>query len=317
MGSDLPGLYLCTGKRCPDYQRRSFPSARHGFIRFPQYADGEDFFVYRNSFRLALLPLPVLIVLRCVLKILFISPETGFLDGAPLLPWSFRLLLCGFAVVAVFTVLRTADIGISCLRGNRVLEISGVLCAVMIFCVGVLGLLALRNPDTSVNVLPRWLRVLCHVLALASGAVLVWLSVASLSGANHTETAGIAALVPAVWQALYLVNRFISFREVTTVSDHLLETLFWICALLFWMAHARCIAGTVPNRRRAVLFALLCALFGVPAAIGQLAALSVFGTCTGPEVSVCVLMLLTSIYAVCFALSAAASPAAQEIPPEE
>jgi hypothetical protein len=147
--------------------------------------------------------------------------------------------------------------------------------------------------------------------------VLVWLSLASLSGADRTETSGIAALVPAVWQALYLVNRFISFREVTTVSDHLLETLFWLCAVLFWMAHARCIAGAVPNRRRAVLFALLAAMLGVPLAAGQLVALAVFGTCTGPEVSVCVLILLISVYALCFAHAAALSPAAPEIPPEK
>ena len=117
-----------------------------------------------------------------------------------------------------------------------------------------------------------------------------------------------AALIPAIWQTIAMVDRFISFREVSTASDQLIETLYLVCATLFLLANARCLAGMAKSRRRCVIWGLLASHLGLVLAAGQLSATVVLGSdISGPPLLQNLLILAFSIYAVSLSASLALS----------
>jgi hypothetical protein len=268
--------------------------------------------MYRKSLDAVAVPVILLTVLRIVLKVFFLDRDTGFYEGAPLPKFAFAvLLLLSLAACLLFTM-RERDPGMAGLRGNRLLEAAGLLFGVALIGVSVLRLVAILKepaPANEVNVLPVFLREIEHLLGIVSGVVLLWLAVSTASGAARDEKNGIAALIPVLWQALYLIDRFISFRQVSTVSDQLLETMFWLCGLLLWLAHARCMADCEPSRRRIVLLSSFALLFGVPLGVAQAVALVALGDVSGPGVGDVVLILASCLYFAALLCAALHSPA--------
>jgi len=267
--------------------------------------------MYRNAFRFFFAPLVVLTALRCALKLLLIDTETGFYTGAPLLPWVFAGLTALAALLTGIAALRAEDPGMPILRSRRPLEAAGFLAAAAIVCISVLQWIALPAEQHVFNVLPKWLRMIEYGLGIASGVFLALIVLWS-SLSESAERRGILALGIVCWQALFLIERFISFRQVATVSDQMLEALFWTGMLLFWLAYARCVAGVGANRRRAVALALVCVLLGMPLAAGQIAALAALGASGGPSAPMAALILVMCAYLLCFVHSAIHSPGGED-----
>lgn len=266
--------------------------------------------MYRSSFRLFLMPTAFLAAVRIVLKLLFIDTTTGFYSGGSILPTVYTVVTVVSLAAVLFSVKREKDAGMDSLRGNRALEIAGEVFGVITVIVSALSLVKLfSEPFTliEINVLPRPMRLVCYVLGVISGAVLLWTSMSSVSGARKLKKAGTYSLFICVWHALYLVDRFMTFREVSTVSDQLLETLYLLCSVYFWLGHAKCIAESEPPRKRVILSALSSAILGVPLAAGQLAAVLVFGDVSGPSLSQTVIIAAGCVYFVLFARAAAMS----------
>ena len=267
--------------------------------------------MYRSSFRSFLLPLPLLILLRAALKLLLIDPATGFYEGAPLLPWAFSAVTVLSVLMIAYASWRESDPGMRVLRGSRTLEIAGFLLGLVILGVGVLLLLSLPGDTRVYNVLPRWMRAAEYVFAAAAGISLLW--IAALSGdSSKASRKGCLSLLVCLWQALYLLERFMSFRQVATVSDQLLETLFWTASLVFWTHHARCLAGEGASRRRTVALGLAAPVFGIPCAVGRLAALFFTGGEEEGTLPACILMLAVALYEAIFAAVCAHSPSEGE-----
>ncbi len=263
--------------------------------------------MYRKSFHFFFLPVLVLAALRTALKLLQIDPATGFYEGAPLLPWLFGGLTAAVAALIVFSALTEPDRGMRVLRGGRLLEVMGFLLGLALLFVSVLMLLQLPGDTRAFNVLPRWMRLAEYVLGVLSGIAL--LVAAALSGdPSKASRKGMLSLFVCLWQVPFLLERFISFRQVATVSDQLLETLFWTCTLVFWTNHARCIAGEGASRRRTVALALVAPVFGVPCAVGRLAALFLGAGEEAGALLPAALMLIVSIYEAVFAFYCAHSP---------
>ena len=193
---------------------------------------------YSRTLRLFVLVTPVLVLYRILLKTLFIDLDTGFYEGNPLwnnlFVFGVALSVCGIVLTALLTkngTLRTP-------RGNRLMEASTFGLGSVLFGTGLIRLLTEQQSAASsfaFHLLPGWLVVFEQVLCVLSGVSLVLIAFVMWSGARSNEAAGILALIPAVWQTFLLVERFVTFRQVLTVSDQLLETLYLLSACLFFL----------------------------------------------------------------------------------
>lgn len=227
-------------------------------------------------------------LLRILLKVLYIDTESGFyLGGGP--------LVYGFAAVMLLTVLAVslstlkangADAAV--LRGNRPLELAAALLGATIAATSVPKLmqaLAIDPAEPVINRLPAWLLVLENIFGLAAGAAFLYLAFCFYSGFQRSGLQGMLALPMVIWQAISMVERYISFRQVNTVSDQFLETMHLVFATLFLLANARCVAGTPKSRRICVLWGLLSAHFGLVLIAGQMGGMTVLGgDISGPPV---------------------------------
>ncbi|MEG1774800.1 MAG: hypothetical protein RR320_08095, partial [Oscillospiraceae bacterium] len=238
--------------------------------------------LYQKTFRIFTASALSLCVFRAALKILAVDTETGFYLGSELPGTVFMVLLFAAAALLALCVWRTEDRGMTALHGNRLLE--GVAAALGLLVLGSsIGPLgeALRlhaSPDAAINRLPRWLLLSEHTLGVISGAVLVLLALWCISGAHRSSLQGSLALIPVVWQSLFTVDRFFGFWQVLTNADQLIETMFLVSASMFLLAHAGCLSGLAPQRRRAIAYSLLTALFGFVLVAGQLSAVAVLGS---------------------------------------
>jgi hypothetical protein len=261
--------------------------------------------LYRRSLRLFGTLTAALAVLRALLKVLFIDTQTGFYFGGRPLVLLFDALLAVAAAGIVLTAWREPDDGRGQLRGGRWLELTaGAMGAAVLVSSALSFGEALRiDPGVAViNALPRWILLLEHALGLLSGVVLFYLAFSCLSGACRSGFQGMLLLILVLWQTLSLVQRFISFRQVNTASDQLLETLFMVSATLFLLSHARCVARFGAGRKSCLLRALLTGLFGVVLCAGQLAAVAVLGSgIAGPSGMRMAVIAATSLYALSFA----------------
>ena len=246
------------------------------------------------------------------MKIIYVDNQSGFYGSGQTLVLVFNVLaILTFAGVIVLT-LAAKDSQTARLRGGRWLEVFSILlgCAVLFVSVGaLLTAMAIDSSAPVVNELPKWMLLIEHTLGVLSGVALLYLAFFLLSGAKHGKAKGTASLVIVLWQTFLIIERFISFQQVTTVSDQFFETLHMVCFLLFLLYHTRCAAGLNTSRPACVRRSLLTAVFGLPLAVGQLAAVAVFGTgISGPSVVRSIVILASSLYAVCFAVHISSMP---------
>lgn len=261
--------------------------------------------------------LAVIVLLRMVLKVLFIDIDTGFyLGGMPLAYLCDALTF--ITVVGVVVLLWRKAPGVqppSLQRGNRLLELSAALLGVVLLVSSALQIpaaLSIRGRQI-VNHLPAGLLLLEHGLGILGGAAMLFVAFCLFSGAARGGMHGTLALLPVLWQAINMVEHYISFRQVNTVSDQLLETLFLVSATLFFLAQSRCIAGFDGRERSCIWFGLFTALFGFATAAGQAAALAVLGaSVAGPTPLRLAVIGATSLYALVLSLTLALRGARQE-----
>lgn len=265
--------------------------------------------LYNRCFKMFAAATLLCIFLRVLLKTLFVDIETGFyLGGAP--------LVYGFAAIEILTAAllllfawRTRDSETGELRGNRPLEMATAACGALIAACSVPKLkeaLALGFDQPAINRLPTNIMVLENILGIAAGIIIIYIAFCFFSGAATSSLQGILALVPVLWQTVYMVERYISFRQVNTVSDQLLETMYLVFATLFLLYSSRYVAHNAKGRRRCIACGLLAAHFGLVTASGQLAAVMVLGDkVVGPPMTAITIMLGISLYAVAVSASLA------------
>lgn len=264
-------------------------------------------FLYKKSVKVFLAGTLSAAVLRILLKILYVDTETGFYMRSNALIYVLAaVMLATAAGVAAFVLLEKNDVDRP-LRGNRYLEVASTLFGISVVVTGVPKLLAafaLDPSEPAINRLPTWLLKAENILALVTGAVLLYITFCFLSGANRSGVQGMVALIPVVWHAIAMVDRFISFRQVNTVSDQFIETMYLVCATLFLLANSRCLAGMAKSSRPCVIWGLLTAHFGLVLVAGQASAMMVLGSkITGPTTSQNALILSLSAYSLAVALS--------------
>ena len=263
--------------------------------------------MYRKSPKIFLTGIGVAVLLRALLKVLFVDLETGFyLGGAPLASAFAAVLILSGAGLLWFGW-REQDESAAFLKGNRWLECTAALLGAVLLADSVSGLLRVLaiSPDAQlINQMPRLLQLLEHLLGAASGGVFLCLAIVLLSGAARSGIQGMLALIPVLWQTLNMVDRFFGFRQVSTASDQTLEVLFLVSATLFLLAHTRCVANIPLSRRACVTRGFLTALFGFPLAAGQLAAAAVLGDAgMGPPLPRLAVISAVSLYAAACSLS--------------
>lgn|GEM_PF-1324620 len=270
--------------------------------------------LYRKSLKIFFSATVAAAILRALLKVLYVDTDTGFYLGGGLLVWLLpAVMLFGVAGIVFFAFSEKIDTD-GKLKGNRFNEITLTLLGVAVAAVSVLRLpyvLSLMSEgEPLINQLPAWLQLTEQILGIISGAVLLYIAFCLLSGAKRSGTHGIVALIPAVWHTIAMIDRFISFREVSTASDQLIETLYLVCATLFFLANARCLADIAKSRRACVIWGLLASHFGLVLAAGQSAAVVVLGNeISGPPMPQNLLIIAFSAYALSIAASLALSPA--------
>ncbi|MBC8575739.1 hypothetical protein [Yanshouia hominis] len=263
--------------------------------------------MYRKSLKIFLAGTGAAVLLRALLKVLFVDLETGFyLGGAPL-AWAFAAVLILSGAGLLWFGWREQDESSAFLKGNRWLECTAALLGAVLLADSVSGLLRVLaiSPDARlINQMPRLLQLLEHLLGIASGGVFLCLAIVLLSGAARSGIQGMLALIPVLWQTLNMVDRFFGFRQVSTASDQTLEVLFLVSATLFLLAHTRCVANIPLSRRACVTRGFLTALFGFPLAAGQLAAAAVLGDAgMGPALPRLAVISAVSLYAAACSLS--------------
>ena len=272
--------------------------------------------MYKKSLKIFCAATAAAAVLRALLKVLFVHIKTGFYLGGGILVYLLpAVMLCGILGIVFFAFAEKIDTD-GKLRGNRFIEVTMVILAAVIGAVSAVRLPAALSIDSDkvmVNVLPKFFQVAEHILGIVSALVLIYMAFCFLSGAKRSGTHGIIALIPAIWQTIAMADRFISFREVSTVSDQFIETMYLVCATLFFLAHARCVANIAKSRRPCVIWGLLASHFGLVLAAGQCAAVMVLGKgIYGPPMIQIALISAFSIYSVSIAASLALSPAEKE-----
>lgn len=270
--------------------------------------------MYKKSIKLFCAAAAASALLRILVKVLFVDTVTGFYISSPL-PVVFSVIMIAGAVGIAFFALGEKDESSGVLRGNRYLELTTAAFGVAVAAVSVPRLLEALKIDPEepvVNRLPGWLVQIEHILGILSGIAFLYITFCLLSGAKRSASQGIVALLPVIWHTIAMIDRFISFREVSTASDQLLETIYLVCATLFLLANARCLAATAKSAKRCVLWGLLTAYFGIALAAGQAAAVMVLGSeISGPPMLQNVLIIVTSCYAITVSAAMAIASAKQ------
>jgi hypothetical protein len=269
-----------------------------------------DFFVSRpRNFRIFLVSLVGICLFRALLKILAVDTQTGFYQGPAWVIWLFYVFLAAASAgIWLFTDVPCKK---AALYPSLVLEISSLVFGTLLASGNIWAFSQfLSEPHLSdgVNMFPTWLLAAEHLLGIASGIAFIILALFYFSGASRSSAVGALAVLPAVWQPLNLIVRYVSFRQVNTNSDQLLETLFLVAATMFFLYEARYMAGIVIDGRRSARWALLTALLGFCVSCGQAAARAVLGPVSGPDFIRLFLIFFTAAYAWFFAVILSCAP---------
>lgn len=258
--------------------------------------------MYRKSIKAFCGATAAAVLMRALVKILLVDTVTGFYGGSPLLPLALAAVMAAGVFGIVFFAIREKDESSGTLKGNRYLEVTTAAYGIAIGAVSVPRLIEALKIDPEepvVNRLPGWLMQIEHFLGILSGIILLYITFCLLSGAKRSSSQGLVALIPVIWHTIAMVDRFISFREVSTVSDQFIETMYLVCATMFLLANARCLAATAKSAKRCVIWGLLTAHFGLVLAAGQAAAVVVLGSeISGPPALQNALIAVTSCYAI-------------------
>ncbi|MFV0497032.1 MAG: hypothetical protein ACK5L0_02520 [Candidatus Fimivivens sp.] len=263
---------------------------------------GDEKRLYKKSIKIFLGGTLIAALLRILLKVLYIDTESGFYLGGALLAYGFTAVVLATTLAIAVCMRRAGVTDTAILRGNRPLELAAAILGGTVAATSVpklMAALAIDPAKLAINRLPRWLLIFENVSGLVAGATFLCLAFYFYSGSKRSDLQGVLVLPMVLWQTVSMVERFMSFRQVNTVSDQFIETMHLVFATLFLLANARCIADIQKSRRICVLWGLLAAHFGLVLIIGQLAGMMVLGwDISGPSVRRILIIAALTFYAL-------------------
>lgn len=219
-----------------------------------------------------------------------------------MLVYSFRVLSLLTVLGVTVITLRADGTDTVTLRGNRPLELAAAVLGATVVATSVpklLAALAIDPTEPVINRLPSWLLVVENILGITAGIAFLYLAFCFYSGFKRSGFQGMLALPMVIWQAISMVERYISFRQVNTASDQFIETMYLVLATLFLLANTRCMAGMPKSRRICVLWGLLASHFGLVLIVGQFAGMAVLGgDISGPPVIQMLAIAALTLYAL-------------------
>lgn len=215
----------------------------------------------------------VLTVLRTVLTLCAIEPDTGFYGGMPALVLvQNALFVLSAAGLAIWVIWRVPKSG-KAYPGRFVKPM-----ALLLGAGGILGglsglmglwtdLLAFTQGSEEVTIIG----LAARVLAVPGALGLLVMSVPLFREGKYRRGLWGSALA-AIWMTVEAVACFMAYPTIANISDQTLEVAALCMGALFWLAHTRVVAqeealACVP--RQAKLWGLLFGLFAVPLSIAQ------------------------------------------------
>lgn len=266
------------------------------------YKKGDEKRLYKKSIRIFLGGTIIAALLRILLKTLYIDTQSGFYLGGSVLVYSFGVLSLLTVLGVTVITLRADGTDTVTLRGNRPLELGAAVLGATVVATSVpklLAALAIDPTEPVINRLPSWLLVVENILGITAGIAFLYLAFCFYSGFKRSGFQGMLALPMVIWQAISMVERYISFRQVNTASDQFIETMYLVLATLFLLANTRCMAGMPKSRRICVLWGLLASHFGLVLIVGQFAGMAVLGgDISGPPVIQMLAIAALTLYAL-------------------
>jgi hypothetical protein len=263
---------------------------------------GDEKRLYKKSLRIFLGGTIIAALLRILLKTLYIDTQSGFYLGGSALVYSFGVLLLLTTLAVTVSTLRADSADTVTLRGNRPLEVAAAVLGVTVAATSVpklMAALAIDPTEPVINRLPAWLLVVENILGMMAGVGFLYLAFCFYSGFKRSGLQGMLALPMVIWQAISMVERYISFRQVNTASDQFIETMYLVFATLFLLANTRCMAGIPKSRKICVIWGLLASHFGLVLIVGQLAGIAVLGSdISGPPVLQILTIAALTLYAL-------------------
>ena len=241
-----------------------------------------------------------LLSLRTIIKIRYIDLDIGFYSVSNAAVTSFNILLfVGMVLMLVlgyrgvysdFLICKTKGIAACALFAGA----GGML---FIHCIG--NIAAERRETGALLAASNAL----DLIGVLSGVCLVAMAVRFFL--LYKTIPLTAALIPVAYTLSTLIYRFFSYNTVNSISDHMLEILFYAMCTLLLLQQVRVLCGIGPGRGLKMICALgfMTALSGLTLAFPQLAARS-GGTVAVVDLPVIelIFILLISLYALCFAI---------------
>lgn len=206
------------------------------------------------------------LILRWILKAVYIDPDTGFYEGAGILPVFFIALLLALAVLSLIRSGRGAGFH---LPSNESCRIIGIFEAVIgLFC-GINFIVSfsqtmeiLVTPNSSTRTIMGTV-VLTFLFGLCLLSFLLLAKNHLSSPAKPVFTA--IPLIPIITFLVWLITKFNAYALVVNISDRLLHILFLLSTLMFLLGYGRILIryDVQKGLRYAVGFGLTSALTGL------------------------------------------------------
>lgn len=245
--------------------------------------------MYLKNKRIFILSVVLLTLSRLALKIFNIDMIFGFYSQPPLLPFVDSILnLLALIGLGLF-YFKTKDEGITVFECTSKIRYCGIYYGIVIIIATILNFIKLINiSHLSVNSLPKPILFIEYLLGILSGIILLldW----------HKNIDSKLILFVPFYTSIYSIERFISFKQVTTVPDQLLETFYLVFTILFWMEYVKFNEVEKRSRKNAIFAACGSILFGLPLLIAQLICIVVFSKVSGPSLNSLMIISANIIY---------------------
>lgn len=246
----------------------------------------------------------VLCWLRVQLKLHAVDAATGFYTAMPTQVKVFGVVLC--AALVLLAVLGYRGDYTALERFHQSRKLSFLPLILLALALGVKSAVAL------IDILQRGARLqtfstAVEALGILSALCLIKIALDYFTGIKERVSFFIC-VVPMIFSLLTLVKRFYLYNSINSISDQMLEVLFYASLTALLLEQIRVISqmGVAKGLKSVAPAGMLCALVGLVLFAGQFAA-RIGGTATLMELPLTelIFVLMVSVYALILALSAA------------
>ena len=245
--------------------------------------------MYLKNKKIFILSVLLLTLSRLTLKIFNIDMVSGFYSQPLILPFVDTLLNLLALIGLVLFYFKTKDEGITIFECTSKIRHCGMYYGAIIIIATIINFIKLINiSHLSVNSLPKPILFIEYLLGIISGIILLldW----------HKNIDSKFILFVPLYTSIYSIERFISFKQVTTVPDQLLETFYLIFTMMFWMEYVKFNEVEKRSRKNTIFLACGSILFGLPLLISQITCLVVFAKVSGPSVNSLLVISANIVY---------------------